>query len=367
MTLIRLSCIGTNLYAPMANGRFVGQPYSPATRYGFLEQVSPQGPLPGFQGNLHLYLGEMLAEAPQGGAPLLVMVHGYDFRADAPLRSDDPQASDNAHSRIYHFTDHGDEEHDRHSTGWPLWLGFEETDQGGNGIAIAFAWNSFGDDLHLPVYELAEKEIAWSLLGVLLVLHARRPNRRIDLFGHSLGTHVILQTLRLAAEHAPDVAAHCDRVILMGGSAYVTPATQVYDVLTSTMPPSLGAPLTDALQIYNFMSVEDAVVGPLSEIFTRGPNDEKHMIGRYGLKSRQPRDGWLDLELEDDDLKTWVRDNFALDISGDQPGFLRSQDHWYYWTHRPNMALYRKILRDRDETSIAAWRGRGVPEHLDGG
>ncbi len=53
-------------------------------------------------------------------------------------------------------------------------------------------------------------------------------------------------------------------------------------------------------------------------------------------------------------MRRWMAKHRDLEISGDQPGSI--WDHWYYYTHRGNMALYRGILRDRKSWDFGALR-----------
>jgi hypothetical protein len=68
----------------------------------------------------------------------------------------------------------------------------------------------------------------------------------------------------------------------------------------------------------------------------------------------------MDLQIDGAKTRQWARANHGLDISGDEPGNI--WDHWYYYTHRGNMALYRNILRQRADWSFDKLRAARVPE-----
>ena len=71
------------------------------------------------------------------------MAHRFLFdskQAATPV----PAASDNPHSRVYHFQGRSEaEEQKEHTTSWPLHLGFGPEDSTGRtGLAVAFGWHS---------------------------------------------------------------------------------------------------------------------------------------------------------------------------------------------------------------------------------
>ena len=51
----------------------------------------------------------------------------------------------------------------------------------------------------------------------------------------------------------------------------------------------------------------------------------------------------------------------GLEISGDRPGNV--WDHWYYYTFRGNMAVYRAILRHPQNWRIPDLRARPGSDH----
>ena len=58
----------------------------------------------------------------------------------------------------------------------------------------------------------------------------------------------------------------------------------------------------------------------------------------------------------------WMEEKRNLTVSGDRPGNV--WDHWYYYTCRRNMDLYRSILRDRLEWDITTLRSEGIPDKV---
>ena len=301
-----------------------------------------------------------ISSAFREAAPLAILVNGYEFNPTKPMREKEPQKSSNPHARIFHFDEYPPkQEHDNHSSGWPGRLGFAKETSSTDGLAVAFGWHSdYG--LHLDAYNAASDRVVWSLIAVLDAISARRPNQRIDFVAHSLGTHLVLQALRRCAELFPDLAARVRRVILMGGSEFVAQAQDVYDSLLKPQPDLGNQRLADDIEIYNIVCWTDDVVGTVSQIATLGPNDEKDMIGKFGLERGTGLAGWMDIQLDDETLQEWIRDRFGLAVDGDRPG--EWLDHWYYFTNAQNTALYARILRDADDMSHAALRTNAIPE-----
>ncbi len=231
MAIIRFSCVEERLYAPAGDGDFDPSIYNEGNNADAgLLYVSEPETRPSGANSLNAYVQKCLAGVPEEG-PLAILVNGYEFNPTKPMRDKDPQRSDNPHARILHFNEYpSEEEHDNHSSGWPRRLGFAQEAASTEGLAVAFGWLSdYG--LHLDAYNAASDKVVWSLIATMDAIREHRPNQRIDLVAHSLGTHLVLQALRRCAKHFPDLGARVRRVILMGGSEFVTQAQKVYDWL----------------------------------------------------------------------------------------------------------------------------------------
>lgn len=176
MSIIRLSMLGDGLYAPDHRGIITapdpfktgrGRDGRGTGSMGAYQRA--QRPKPGDA--LFRYLERSLtieAKKLDDGAPLVVMVHGFQF--DPSTGFFDPphhHKADNPHVRVYHFAEHPEEVEIRHhSTGWPRGLGFQDGDRGETGLAIAFGWYSnpgffsslfaHGLNFYAKAYQLAE-------------------------------------------------------------------------------------------------------------------------------------------------------------------------------------------------------------------
>lgn len=354
MSMLRFSQVKDVLYAPESDGR-LDLNGSAGRR---LQVVRPGG-----QGvpptALTDYVNASLDPVPED-KPVTIMVHGFDFNPlDDP--EPDPAASDNPHARLFHFRE---DNRATRSISWPKRFGFEENDDGANGLVIAFAWDSYTKPYHLKAYTRGTSA-SWGLVAILAAIREHSLTRRVHIVTHSLGTHVTLNLLRILAvnEHVRALLPAVHRVILMGGAEFVYHARGTYRLLETI--PSTGAPLLGQLQIYNFISREDEVISTISGIATYGPlGTEKYMIGYHGLQRGKRPVNWIDLDLTDKKLIKWVENRFNLTLSGDAPN--EWLDHWHFFVHKHNTDFMSLILSGAPETQIQQLRvpasGNGIPD-----
>lgn len=397
MSIIRLSCLKDRLFAPALDGAFVDGAFDARRRppAGRMEVVAPPRLLaPGAA--LGRYLDHMLArEAGSLGAdaPVVVMLHGFLFDPRQAVTVA-PSDSDNPHSRLYHFGfDRSDaaerEEWRHHTSSWPVGLGIAAADGGASGLALAFGWHSqpgfaasileAGRNFYARAYDYATLS-SWPLVNLLLALSERIDDRPIDLFVHSLGTRVTLRALAKAAKlalgreppaRADDVARlrglfrRLGRIVLMGGSEYVVEA-QIFNERLLALAARDGWPADGGPFVYNFGSNENDVLDTLAENFGPRTFGNSQVIAHNGLETGDRSARWMDLRIDGWPLRSWM-EAFATEtspmgfmISGDREGNI--WDHWYYFTYRNNMAVYRSILRERPNWTFQALRaGEGHP------
>ncbi len=361
MSIIRFSCLKETLFAPDGDGNLVPGAFDPNGRTGCLGKFEPPGFGPG-DSPLAGYLGRALEDAADELAddqPVVVMAHGFLFD---PKQSANPVPadSDNPHSRVYHFQDRNEaEEQKEHTTSWLLHLGFEPDDRAGaSRLAVAFGWHSqpgfaqslleYGQNFYARAYDFAERS-AWPFANVLDELARRLPDRRIDIVTHSLGARLVVRALALAAKHQPAIIERIDRIVILGGSEYVFEAQLLYQRLEGlSLAPDRGP------TVYNFVSYENDVLDVLAENFGARFFGNSQVIGHNGFETTTQPARWMDLQIDDPELQTWMAARHGIEISGDRPGNV--WDHWYYYTFRGNLALYRAILRNRDTWTLAALR-----------
>ena len=166
----------------------------------------------------------------------------------------------------------------------------------------------------------------------------------------------MIRALAIAAKHNYPFLASIGRVIVLGGSEYTGEAQLMYRRIGEV---AQGRRWNDAQgpQFYNIVSRENDILDKLAENFgAKSFFSNTQVVGHNGLEARKEADRWIDFQIDRGLLADWLREQFNLEISGDNPGEI--WDHWYYYTHRGNMQLYRRILRERQDWSIAALRAR---------
>lgn len=299
--------------------------------------------------------------------PVVLMIHGFLFDPRDGT-SPEPPDSDNPHSRIYHFLQRDKAEEVRHhTTGWPIRLGFSESDTTGrDGLAVAFGWHSrpgFAralissfQNFYAAAYAQAEPA-AWNLLTLLHAIDRLLPaGKKIDIFCHSLGSRVAIRLIALAAKHGRlDLLARIDRVLILGGSEYVVEARLMLRYLHQ-----VG--FERRIFFYNVVSRENDVLDKFAENFGPVTFGNSNVIGHNGLDvedSSSLGPTWLDLQIDGRALMAWMREQRGLEITGDNPESV--WDHWYYFTDPGNMALYKGILRQRGDWNIDDLRSAVPP------
>ncbi|MDX2117795.1 MAG: hypothetical protein SFY96_06400 [Planctomycetota bacterium] len=394
MSIIRFSCDRDDLIVPRDDGLWVDTTYDASTQTGRLGRF-PQ--VDGFDAvsnqalALRAHLDRVIAThaaSLTARKPVVVMVHGFLFNPyDAALL--DRKESDNPHVRVYHFAPPDDpkEETERHNSAWCHGLGFAPDDAGAEGLAIGFGWYSSpglassmlkgGQNFYARAYDYGT-EVAWTLLNLLhhlrAALNAAGHDNDIDLFCHSLGSHVVLQSViqacienrRIAmangagAQEGPLVhmLRGLDRLVILGGAEYVREAQLFYEEINRD---DLGLKNTESCIVYNVGCRENDVLDTLAENF--GPRffGNSQVIGHNGLNHSDPYKMWMDLQIDSADLAKWMKSKLGVEILGDGPGIA---DHWHYYTYRPNMEMYKGIFRDRAAWSLPALRKAKIPEGI---
>lgn len=195
------------------------------------------------------------------------------------------------------------------------------------------------------------------LVNVLDELAKLFPSHPIDLVAHSLGSRVVVRALALAAKHHPAIVPRVGRVIFLGGAEYVVEAQLMYRRI-ETLAGGSG-PI-----FYNFVSRENDVLDLLGENFGPRTFGNTQVIGHNGLdmgrEAARQVVNWIDLQIDSGAVQLWMNDQRGIQVSGDRPGNM--WDHWYYFTFRGNMDLYRGVLRQRDQWILADLREAKVPE-----
>lgn len=374
MSLIRLTCLTDTLYAPEVDGNLDPRPYTRRRRRGRMErlvepEIAPATAL--FRHYLRGAIERAAADLP-ADRPVVALVHGFLFDPKQAV-TPEPEDTDNPHGRVYHLMRRDEAQEQRHhTTSWPLGLGFGAADQSGaDGLALAFGWQSqpgFASSLishfqnfYARAYDKAALA-AWALLNALEELAAALPGHPIDIFAHSLGSRVVVRAIALAAKHRPALIGRLGRVIFLGGGEYVVEAQVMYRRLQ-------GLEAGPKPAFYNIVSRENDVLDKLGENFGPRTFGNSQVIGHNGLdlrsdEARKAVPDWIDLQIDSRTLQDWMGGR-GHEISGDRPDNI--WDHWYYYTFRGNMAVYRAILREREAWAIARLRDAGVPEGVSKG
>lgn len=378
MSILRLSVLKDTAYAPLPEGTILMEDYAGGNKanlrgrldrlsYETQRQVLDRDPaaFERMAPNLQHYFERAVPARTSDlrpGAPVVVMVHGFLFDPRQAV-GDDPKESDNPHGRLYHFVEGDEGEEQRHHTSsWPLHLGFSLDDvTGSQGFAIAFGWHSqpgFASSLinhfqnfYARAYDYAG-QTAWVLVHVLDRLSQVLPGHPIDLFCHSLGSRVVVRALQMACSYRPSLLPRLGRVLLLGGAEYVVEAQVMMRRLLDGNFQSLPS-------FYNIVSRENDVLDKLGENFGPRTFGNSQVIGHNGLEAGQKNPNWMDLRIDGREVQEWMEPR-GFQVSGDRPGNI--WDHWYYYTFRGNMRLYREILRNREDWTLGALRGQGIPE-----
>lgn len=359
MAIMRFSGVGTVLFAPQADGTFVSGPYDKSSGVGKIGSFDTGDDA---AKQLDIHVGATLDRvAGRLDGPVTVMANGFLFdpRASAGV---DPMHSDNPHAIIFHFR-RGDETQEAyaHATGWPAWLGFQEADDGADGLAVAFGWYSSPDFVKSLLeaqknFYIAACDLAVSTAGlfaaVIRSLSRQIPDRPIDIVCHSLGSRLAIKGLQAALMRDPGLSARLGRIIILGGAEYSAAARKLVAMLdTSVKHP----------EIYNFMGTSDAVLKRLGQNFGPGEDGDHKVIGNSGLMIGGPATSWIDLVTGSKVLNAWFeKRNDGVYLVSDLPN--QAADHWGYYSVRGNMKFFARLLRERSNWRIADLRAAGIPE-----
>lgn len=377
MSLLRLSVVRDNVYAPQVDGAFIAGPYDPDSGIGHIGSYCHSRPAavsPLFYEHMNASIRAMTRDMPED-APVVIMVNGFEFDPTNPDLDDahkrEPMKQiDNPHGRIFHFKRLPEEQAKQDkAASWPLGLGFTEEDKTGRtGLCVAFGWMSWPiatPDLWArarcyPAAIRMAEQAGWHLINTVDAIHKALPGRSIDIFCHSLGSRVTLSAMRSMLSRLndgtldPAVLEAVGRVIMLAGAEYRKDAGAMLNAMKKS---HCGR----TPEFYNFSSSSDTVLKFLAKNLG-GRNEDIIGLDGMGFKRTHPRN-WIDLRLNCRLLKAWVLDARGWEIRGDRRGLLNVLDHWIHFTHTDNMTLYTDILRNRDQWRIEALRDLGIPEY----
>lgn len=143
-----------------------------------------------------------------------------------------------------------------------------------------------------------------------------------DILCHSLGSRVVMQALNEnKGMHAPRM------VLILNGADYAESAARTAQMYPGT-------------KFYNVVVEADQVLSVGGALGAPGHFYEG-VLGQVGLGKDAPLN-WVDIVLDNDEVKAWVHMEFGFRVEGDNP--LRISDHWYTYTNDNNKFLWRWIL-----------------------
>ena len=303
---------------------------------------------------LHAAIDVWLAGRADQGAPVIVLVHGFQYDPDDPrvkgaspfdILYGLPSASNPA------------------AMSWLPLVG--ECDETGGALAecaIAFAYKSEGspaetnaagwsNSYQLAVFDLAP--LAARVLASILDDLGQRPGLTIRLLAHSLGTRTTSRAVGILRDGR---AARIDRAVLLDGAEFSADAAVHFA--------SCG------FDVFNIVNRRDQVLNKgadeMCHPFRQAQQGEACVIGRDGLGGN-PR--WCDLRVDDPAVAQWFArgnapDGVAYPIeplarAGDPHGVANLQ-HWGCYTNPANRPLLRALLA-RDAMTVAGFQAQGVP------
>jgi hypothetical protein len=259
-----------------------------------------------------------------GGAPVVVLVHGYKFHPDEPAA--DP------HRSLFAPTTAGG----RRVRSWPEGLGFRD-DAGESGLCVGFAWPASAPMLaslvatgrtgFARVYDRAA-DYGGRLAELVALLQRLAPGRPVDLLAHSLGARVALAAL-------PALAGSPGRVILLGAAEF--------DGRAREFVRACGA---EAPAIYNVTARSNDLYDLAFEAFAprRGQGEQA-----LGLGLGAPHPSWLDLQLDRPEVTAWVN-GLGIPLTASTARLCHSG----FYTRGGALAVYEAILRRRPGWDVAS-------------
>lgn len=262
-----------------------------------------------------------------GGAPVTLMVHGFDFDPRARNAASDP--GDDPYRSVFAPP----------STANPArlsWLPIagvcDDDGAPGTGAAIAFAWLSKGNlvqwagagwnNMYLfPAFDLAPLA-AQALAAVIAAL--QEIGRPFSILAHSLGTRVVSQAIGyLRASARPWTEGGLRRIVLLDGAEYVVDANRTL----------LGDGLD--FDVVNLVNRQDRVLGWLAGAGSHpvrwNGSDASRVIGYAGLRKSAR---WLDVQFDRSDVQEWIATHLGIHMTGTAPDSdnvfhpLATWNHW---------------------------------------
>lgn len=364
MSIIRLSAVRERIVAPDQAGN-----WNDAAPLGSFDAASvrPDTPAP----ELAAYLKAALtteANALPDHRPLVVMVHGFQFNPTAKIAGKLHQEN-NAHGRLFHFTTGQDpvQEHRERTTSWPDMAGIAASDEGADGVAIAFAWHSAPSELFKPsrpddlidglIDNFYETAYDWMLqtsgalaMSLQAIADLTPAKREIDIVCHSLGTALVTQTLLLACKHRFKFICRLGRILLLDGAEYQIDAQTMLDTLADFAAVD-GMADTTGPRFYNIGNTRDVVLDKLGENF--GPKKGSNVIGHKGIGTPGFKARWMDIALSSGAFNVWAQNSlrfgyFPAAAIPDFDGLSVSKlNHWVCFTFNGNRRMWRDLLKDR--------------------
>ncbi|MGD1924466.1 MAG: hypothetical protein ACFB03_09765 [Paracoccaceae bacterium] len=350
--------------------------------------------------------GQDLGFAEDG--PVVVFVHGFEHEPRRPVRA--RAHRDNAHRCLFHFDEPpggtgSREERKGRITPWFARAMLKKgrgQPEACTGLAVGYSYASYGGwpDPYLPdlktrlmtktgirrrrqppePYVNAYRDAENAGLGLAAVMtqlrarldHAGLEDRPLDIVCHSLGARAVMSALAMIASRWPNdtTLSRIDRVLIMGGACYWGQAAVALANITFAQP-------NFRPQFFNFTSRNDDVLNFLATRSTaRSARDEAiedlslewpdtrllmggRTIGRNGVPPHklyeffgEPYVDWIDIPLDSGRVQRWARRS-KINLKGKR-GLLG--DHFVQYSHPGNWKLYRHILHDRDDWTVARLR-----------
>ncbi|WP_166416464.1 alpha/beta hydrolase [Cochlodiniinecator piscidefendens] len=291
MTLLKVNTNGTHLIWPTETGPIETPTHYRARKCEPLEQA------------LHHTSDE---------GPIVILLHGMKFSPSDP--------SNSPHKHILALSP--DPMFSR-AISWPRHLGFGKK-RPETGLCIAFGWEA------CKGFRAAYREAAMAgrqLAQLIELIKSSAPNRKIQVFAHSMGARVFLAAL----PHLPANAV--ERAILMAAAELSNVAEQV-----------MKTPAGRTVEIFNITSREndwyDFLVEWASAPFTMGARSLGH-----GLK--KPCGNWLDIQLDcPRTLRRLARVGFRIS----PPAHLVC--HWSGYLRPGMFGFYQALLRHPQKHSL---------------
>ena len=284
--------------------------------------------------------------------PVVVMVHGYLF---------DPGSADPKASRPLGSV-YGLPPAVSHPMSWlPLVGECDDFGQNGAENAIGFGYKSqaeileygnacWSNSYQYAVFDLAI--LAARALAAILAYLATKPDLKVRVLAHSLGTRTFSQAIGLLGGRMPE---NLERAVLLDGAEFCVDAAHNF----------AGC----HFDVFNFTSGTDDVLRIGADKFChpmRGVGErEACVIGREGLGGN---DRWLDLRLDNAVLARWLADGGAPgggsyrinSIAEENSHPFAGMGHWSCYTNDGNRKLVRDLLLG-DSMTVASLLAAGVP------